>query len=70
MEKLLAGEAAGERPLIILGAGPQQWVQGAEMTEAEIAYHKLNDKWELIYTYMVEQGYEMTYGNGMFSVYQ
>ena len=40
------------------------------MTEAEIAYHKLNDKWELIYTYMVEQGYEMTYGNGMFSVYQ
>ena len=70
MEKLRNGEAGGERPLVILGAGPQQWIQGAEMTETEIAYHKLDDKWELIYTYMVEQGYEMTYGNGMFSVYQ
>ena len=70
MEKLRNGEAGSERPLVILGAGPQQWIQGAEMTEAEIAYHKLDDKWELIYTYMVEQGYEMTYGNGMFSVYQ
>ena len=70
MEKLRAGEAGSERPLVILGAGPQQWIQGAEMTEAEMAYHKLNDKWELIYAYMVEQGYEMAYGNGTFSVYK
>lgn len=70
MEKLRNGETESGRPLIILGAGPHQWVQGAEMTEAEKAYHKLDEKWELIYAYMADQGYEMTYGNGMFFVYQ
>ncbi len=70
MEKLRNMPADQQRPLIIVGAGPEQWIRGAEMTEAELAYYMLNEKWEMIYDYMVEQGYEKTYGNGMFTVYE
>lgn len=70
MEELRNMPADQQRPIIIVGAGPEQWIRGAEMTEAELAYYMLNEKWEMIYDYMVEQGYEKTYGNGMFTVYE
>lgn len=69
MEKLRGQPSGSKKPLIILGAGPAQWIGGAEMTAEEKAYHKLDEKWELIYGYMTEQGYEECYGNGMFFVY-
>lgn len=68
MAKLRAG---GERPLIILGTnGPEQWIRGAAMSEEDIEYYKLYEKWEMLYAYMVEQGYEKVYGNEMFTVYR
>ena len=70
MEKLRAETREGERPLIILGAGPERWVRGEQLTEKEIDDYRLNGKWELIYVYMMEQGYEKVYENGMFYVYR
>lgn len=70
MEKLRAGTVEGERPLIILGEGPERQVRGEQLTETEAASYMLNEKWEMIYDYMVEQGYEKVYENGMFYVYR
>ena len=68
MAKLRAG---GQKPLIILGtAGPERWIRGAAMSEEEILYYRLNEKWEMLYAYMVEQGYEKVYGNDIFTVYR
>lgn len=67
MERL---RESGERPIIILGTGPEQWIRGEALTQEEIERYMLNGKWEMLYGYMVEQGYEKVYGNDMFTVYQ
>lgn len=67
MERL---RESGERPLIILGTGPEQWIRGEALTQEEIERYNLNGKWEMLYGYMVEQGYEKVYGNDMFTVYR
>lgn len=67
MERL---RESGERPLIILGTGPEQWIRGEALTQEEIERYSLNGKWEMLYGYMVEQGYEKVYGNDMFTVYR
>ena len=70
MEKLRTETPETERPLIILGEGPERWVRGETFTEEEKAAYMLNGKWEMIYDYMVEQGYEKVYENGIFYVYR
>jgi len=70
MERLREREAEEGRPLIILGAGMEKWIRGEELTEAELAYYGINEKWFMIYDYMMEKGYEKTFENGMFVVYQ
>lgn len=68
MEKLRTGE---EKPLVILGMdGPERWMRREKMPKEDIEYYKLNEKWEMLYSYMVEQGYEKVYENGMFAVYR
>lgn len=67
MERL---RESGERPLIILGTWPEQWIRGEALTEDEIERFMLNGKWEMLYGYMLEQGYEKVYGNDMFTVYR
>ncbi len=70
MERLQERPPERERPLIILGIGPERWMQGAELTEAELAYYKINEKWFMLYDHMIEQGYEKTFENEMFVVYR
>lgn len=67
MERL---RESGERPLIILGTWPEQWIRGEALTEEEIERFMLNGKWEMLYGYMLEQGYEKVYGNELFTVYR
>lgn len=67
MEKL---RESGERPLVILGEGPERYVRAEDLTEKERELYMLNEKWEMLYAYMLEQGYEKTYENEMFFVYQ
>lgn len=68
MERLRAG---GEKPLIVLGTrGPEQWIRGKTLSEEEIEYYKLYEKWDMLYGYMAEQGYEKAYGNEIFTVYR
>ena len=63
--------ARGERPLIILETnGPERWIRGSAMSEEDIEHYKLYEKWEMLYAYMVEQGYEKVYGNDIFTVYR
>ena len=70
MKKLREQTSEAERPLIILGIGPERWIRGEELTEMELASYMINEKWLMIYDYMVEQGYEKTFENGMFAVYR
>lgn len=63
-------EPSAERPLIILGISIERWIQGEELTETELAYFKINAKWDMLYDHMMEQGYEKTFENSMFVVYQ
>lgn len=71
LEKLRVHPQEGGRPLVILAAaGPERWIRGEEMSEEDIAYYMLNEKWEMLYNYMVDQGYERVYGNEEFVVYQ
>lgn len=71
MEKLRKHPPAEGRPLIILAtAGPERWIRGEVMSEEDIAYYKLDEKWELLYSYMVDEGYERVYGNEEFVVYR
>lgn len=70
MEKLKNQPKEKKKPLIILGAGIDSWIQGKELTEAELAYLMINEKWEMIYRYMLEEGFEKTFENEMFVVYQ
>ena len=69
MGKLKSGASEEVRPLIILGDGPERWIRGEELTEEERARYMLNEKWEMLYEYMAEQGYERVYENEMFFVY-
>ena len=71
LRKLREHQPEGGRPLIILAAeGPERWIRGESMSEEEIAYYMLNEKWEMLYAYMVGQGYERVYGNEEFVVYR
>lgn len=70
MKKLREQTSEAERPLIILGIGPERWIRGEELTEMELASYMINEKWLMIYDYMVEQGYKKTFENGMFAVYR
>lgn len=71
MEKLRENPPEGGRPLIVLGRnGPEQWIRGEELSEADRAQYMLNEKWEMIYDYMVEEGYEKSYENEIFVVYR
>lgn len=70
MDKLRAQTSEMERPLIILGKGLEKWISGEELTEAELVQYKIDEKWFVIYDYMVEEGYEKTFENGMFVVYR
>lgn len=71
LEKLRGHPQEGGRPLVILAAaGPERWIRGEAMSEEDIAYYMLNEKWEMLYNYMVDQGYERVYGNEEFVVYQ
>ena len=63
-------ENAGEAPLIILGTGVERLVLGEELTEGELIYYSVNEKWNMLYDYIIERGYEKTFGNDMFAVYQ
>lgn len=69
MEKLREQTSEAERPLIILGSGPERWIRGEELTEVELVQYMINEKWFMIYDYMIEQGYERVFANGMFAVY-
>lgn len=69
MEKLRKQTSEAERPLIILGSGPERWICGEELTEVELVQYMINEKWFMIYDYMIEQGYERVFANGMFAVY-
>lgn len=71
MEKLRRDPPESGRPLVILGEkGLDRWIRGEMLTQEDSAYNMVNEKWELIYDYMVEQGYEKTYENEMFTVYR
>lgn len=70
METVRECASKGERPLIILGNGPERLIRGEKLDEKEMNYYMLNEKWQMLYEYMLEQGYERTYENGMFFVYQ
>lgn len=70
MEKLRVQTSEADRPLIILGSGPERWIRGEELTETELVQYMINEKWFMIYDYMVEQGYEKCFENGMFTVYR
>lgn len=71
MEKLRRDPPESGRPLIILGEkGLDRWIRGETLTQEDSAYNMVNEKWKLIYDYMVEQGYEKTYENEMFTVYR
>ena len=70
MEKLRKQTSEAERPLIILGSGPERWIRGEELTEVELVQYMINEKWFMIYDYMIEQGYERVFANGMFAVYR
>lgn len=70
MEKLREQKSEAERPLIILGSGPERWIRGEELTEAELVQYMINEKWFMICDYMAEQGYERVFENGMFAVYR
>lgn len=71
MEKLRENPPESGRPLIILGTeGPERWIRGAAMSKEEERQYMLNEKWELLYDYMVEEGYEKVYGNAVFAVYR
>lgn len=70
MDKLRVQTSEAERPLIILGKSIEKWICGGELTEAELVQYKIDEKWFMIYDYMVEQGYEKTFENGMFVVYR
>lgn len=71
MEKLRQDSSESGRPLIVLGRkGPEQWIRGEEISEEDRKRYMLNEKWEMIYDYMVEEGYEKGYENEMFVVYR
>lgn len=71
MEKLRMKPPEEGRPLVILGTnGPEQWIRGAALSEEEIRQYMLNEKWEMLYRYMVEEGYEKVYENAVFVVYR
>lgn len=70
MEKLREQTSEAERPLIILGSGPERWIRGEELTEAELVQYMINEKWFMLCDYMAEQGYERVFENGMFAVYR
>lgn len=71
LEKLWDYPEKAGRPLVILATkGPERWIRGEAMSEEDIAYYMLNEKWEMLYSYMVEQGYERVYGNEEFVVYR
>ena len=71
MKKLRENPPQSGRPLIILGTeGPERWIRGEELTEAEKSRYALYEKWELLYDYMVEEGYEKGYENAVFVVYR
>lgn len=70
MQNLRESPPENGRPLIILGRNPERWVRGEQFTEKELKQCFLNEKWELIYYYMVEQGYEKVYEDGVFYVYR
>lgn len=71
MEKLREDPPKSGRPLIVLGrSGPEQWIRGEEMSEEDRKLYMLNEKWEMIYDYMVEEGYEKEYENAVFVVYR
>lgn len=71
LRKLQEHPQESGRPLVILAAaGPERWIRGEEMSEEDIAYYMLNEKWEMLYNYMVDQGYERVYGNEEFVVYK
>lgn len=70
MEKLREQTSEAERPLIILGSGPERWIRGEELTEAELVQYMINEKWFMLCDYMAEQGYERVFENGMFTVYR
>lgn len=71
MEKLREDPPESGRPLIVLGrSGPEQWIRGEEMSEEDRKRYMLNEKWEMIYDYMVEEGYEKGYENAVFVVYR
>ena len=66
----LRGMKKEVRPLIILGADIERFVQGEEPTEIEVKYFMINEKWDMIYEFLIEQKYEKTYENDMFAVYR
>ena len=70
MEDLWGDLPESDRPLIILGNNPERWIRGEQFTEKELEQCMLNEKWELLYYYMVEQGYEKVYEDGVFYVYR
>lgn len=70
MRNLRENPPENGRPLIILGNNPERFVRGEQLTEEELKQCFLNEKWELIYEYMLEQGYEKVYEDWVFYVYR
>lgn len=77
MERLKKVREEKERPLIILSAGVDGFLRGdtqameaAKLTQAEAEGYKSDKKLVLITSYMKEMGYERTFGNARFAVYQ
>lgn len=58
-------------PVIILGTDIDKYMQGdtEQLAETVVSAYKENPKWRLVETYMKEKGYERSYVNSRFALY-